>query len=801
MEAVAQDWAARYRTDQAAALLEAVNLVVAASGCQRQLTAEQIVEEDDDRVNETLDQLCAGFEDAPVAWRRDFAAMQAQYAEFWGRAVQAQLSGASLYDGVFLETLQVWITMLSSSKVRPFRVAATVAGLSLVEALITVATECSASLEAAEGSVASARRRSAAVPAHLERTIRSLTANVAVLEEHMTSLFQGVFQHRYRDQAPEIRSLCAAALGRWMTDHPSMFLEDQYLKYIGWLLSDKDGDVRAQCARVLTALYSDDSLAPKLRTFTERFSPRMLEGINDVKPHAAAAFVELCGALVQRGLLSDAQADLVGLRVCDAAPEVAAAAAAVVAARCAAEAPQARAQLASLAQAVIRMQALRPGEVDNAAACVAELCAPELPVLGDLAGMVAALETQELDRDEAAAVTGFLLEGYSALSARAGQLRAAKDKERLRAATDALVGALPALLRAYATEPRTVAALADLAGLLDPKVFAASRAGAALSDLASALVEAFLRTSDREHMDSIAATLGELAFGPAEHAGQRDMQRACDQLVHDIVAGLSDAATSADVDEDQAANVLVYAGRLDAVAGVMGPSVARAKAEETPLAVLSNQADLDADDRDAELCAVLCSAVLKVDFALMAELNPAQPAPAALKRIRALLDPLLRFARGLSQHRVTLDLAVLHSRNMAHTKLNNVALVEDDIDWDALLEEVAAAKDPELDRALASAVVHGAAPRRLAVETILLAGPAFAKDWAKVRAQQQATAHTLEIRALQLAKPKAAKDIVKNFILPYYEGGKNNAGRRAILAQLDNDKNLKEALQPLREIN
>lgn len=49
------------------------------------------------------------------------------------------------------------------------------------------------------------------------------------------------------------------------------FLADTYLKYIGWMLFDKVGEVRVACLNVLEPLYSDPDTAPHLELFTEKF--------------------------------------------------------------------------------------------------------------------------------------------------------------------------------------------------------------------------------------------------------------------------------------------------------------------------------------------------------------------------------------------------------------------------------------------------------------------------------------------------------------------------------------------------
>lgn len=38
---------------------------------------------------------------------------------------------------------------------------------------------------------------------------------------------------------PEIRSITMSEIGSWMEKFPAHFLDDLYLKYIGWTLHDK----------------------------------------------------------------------------------------------------------------------------------------------------------------------------------------------------------------------------------------------------------------------------------------------------------------------------------------------------------------------------------------------------------------------------------------------------------------------------------------------------------------------------------------------------------------------------------
>ena len=81
-------------------------------------------------------------------------------------------------------------------------------------------------------------KKSAARTEELNRDRERYHDHIITLQEWFKELFQGVFLPRFRDAVPVIRQECIKSLGGWMARLP-YFLEDQYLKYIGWLFNDK----------------------------------------------------------------------------------------------------------------------------------------------------------------------------------------------------------------------------------------------------------------------------------------------------------------------------------------------------------------------------------------------------------------------------------------------------------------------------------------------------------------------------------------------------------------------------------
>jgi hypothetical protein len=74
--------------------------------------------------------------------------------------------------------------------------------------------------------------------AAFQRTLNLCHRQVQELKSVVTSLFQAVSAHRFRDVAPDIRAIVIRGIGDWIALHPTDFLQDTYLKYVAWALSD-----------------------------------------------------------------------------------------------------------------------------------------------------------------------------------------------------------------------------------------------------------------------------------------------------------------------------------------------------------------------------------------------------------------------------------------------------------------------------------------------------------------------------------------------------------------------------------
>jgi cohesin complex subunit SA-1/2 len=132
----------------------------------------------------------------------------------------------------------------------------------------------------------------------------------------LTASHSSVFVHRYRDSDPVIRADCVASLGTWSIRYSAHFLEGSNLRYLGWVLSDKATVVRHEAVKSIHGLYSKKDYIVSLRSFTERFKPRLIEiATRDIDLPTRVAVIQLLRTIDDQGLLEEEQREQLCLLV------------------------------------------------------------------------------------------------------------------------------------------------------------------------------------------------------------------------------------------------------------------------------------------------------------------------------------------------------------------------------------------------------------------------------------------------------------------------------------------------------
>ena len=205
-------------------------------------------------------------------------------------------TSTSRFDAEVVRELISRVTELVTVGQPDVRAAATIAALQLGHAVLNRTVELRGKLDVATRQFDAASGGKKGELSRKAESFRnqmdSLKRTIADLEEVvLSSIVQGVFMHRYRDSNMFIRAACLKSLSRMTLQRPDMFLMDKYLKYFGWMASDK-----AACVRIasLAGLYapfeanragSKSRKAPidlqKMENVLNKFLPRIADCVVD----------------------------------------------------------------------------------------------------------------------------------------------------------------------------------------------------------------------------------------------------------------------------------------------------------------------------------------------------------------------------------------------------------------------------------------------------------------------------------------------------------------------------------------
>lgn len=225
-----------------------------------------------------------------------------------------------------MENIARWVYTMSSSTLRPFRHTATTIALALELALASVAgklderiTKTQQQLETEK--VRKGKARNKDMIANLQRSLKEAKEYRDMCGRYILDCFEVVFVHRYRDIDARIRTECVEALGSWIWVLPTVFMEPEYLRYLGWLLSDVVASTRQEVLKQLSRVFRRD--AAKLGHFIDRFRPRLMEmATQDLDVSVRVAAIGVIETLGESGMLDPDEIDATGKLIFDSEPRI-----------------------------------------------------------------------------------------------------------------------------------------------------------------------------------------------------------------------------------------------------------------------------------------------------------------------------------------------------------------------------------------------------------------------------------------------------------------------------------------------
>ncbi|KAL8735923.1 MAG: hypothetical protein Q9166_000485 [cf. Caloplaca sp. 2 TL-2023] len=331
VDAVAAEWITRYDEHNSNAMCELVNFVLKCTGCGLQVDVHDI--EDPDNAPSKLEDLQEEYQaqeitDYPlISKSKAYTSFHATVTAFFSSLITTAHAAGVLYsDLALIENIEVWVMTMSSSPIRPFRHTATVISLAIESAL------CSVYSTLAENTAKTVRQKDGEQKkktvnkervASLQKKAAEEERKSGLVDKMMETMFSAVYVHRYRDVDPKIRVDCVTALGGWITAAPEKFFTSAYLRYLGWVLSDTSAPTRMEVVKQLSRLYKRKEDVGRLRAFTEKFSPRLVEmSMRDAEPNIRAAVIAMLDLVRDTGLLEPDNIDSIGRLIFDSEPRV-----------------------------------------------------------------------------------------------------------------------------------------------------------------------------------------------------------------------------------------------------------------------------------------------------------------------------------------------------------------------------------------------------------------------------------------------------------------------------------------------
>uniref|UniRef100_A0A8C1BGW0 Cohesin subunit SA n=1 Tax=Cyprinus carpio carpio TaxID=630221 RepID=A0A8C1BGW0_CYPCA len=305
MQSVVDDWIESYRQDRDLALLDLINFFIQCSGCKGTVRIEMFRNmQNAEIIRKMTEEFDEDSGDYPLTisgplWKK----FRYNFCEFICVLIR-QCQYSIIYDEYMMDTVISLLTGLSDSQVRAFRHTSTLAAMKLMTALVNVALNLSINQDNTQRQYEAERNKMAGKRANeklelLLQRRKELQENQDEIENMMNSIFKGIFVHRYRDAIAEIRAICIEEIGVWMKMYSDAFLNDSYLKYVGWTLHDRVREVRLKCLKALQNLYTNRELFPKLELFTNRFKDRIVSMTLDKEYDVAVEAIRLVTLILQ----------------------------------------------------------------------------------------------------------------------------------------------------------------------------------------------------------------------------------------------------------------------------------------------------------------------------------------------------------------------------------------------------------------------------------------------------------------------------------------------------------------------
>ncbi len=313
MQTIVDNWIETYKANKENALVNLINFIVRATGCKGGKINKNLfkTKECQSLINDLIDFMEDG--EYPLQQQNQ---QQKKFKQNFIDFIQSLIQTCQysiIYDQHLCVNLITFLISMSDSQVRAFRHTATLVLMKLMTSFLDVQISLQQNLVALKKQFDNEKQKSQQKRAAdrldiLQNKCKEYEENNDELQNFLAFIFKACFVHRYRDICADIRSICIQELGEWMRKCPNKYLDDTYLKYIGWTLNDRSAECRLKCIQALHPLYGQDHVE-RMELFTSRFKIRLLEMSLDKDVEVACHTIRLLTEIIKSSMESVDDAD------------------------------------------------------------------------------------------------------------------------------------------------------------------------------------------------------------------------------------------------------------------------------------------------------------------------------------------------------------------------------------------------------------------------------------------------------------------------------------------------------------
>ncbi|XP_042782575.1 cohesin subunit SA-2-like [Panthera leo] len=305
VQTAVEEWVQSYKEDRELALLDLISFFVQCCGCEGMVTAELY---QTNQGNSVVHKMTEKFDQETGLYYKKFLAypwiltimwpekLQNDFYPIVGPGPSGKGSGSTSASSRSCWCNRHTLRGLTNSAVHSLRHTSSLAAMKLLTALASVNQGTCTNRRRSQRlcqveNIAKLKGKHKHCMEVLDQ--RRQQSKPVAIDNIICALFKRTFVPRYRDISSDIRVICVAELGCWIKLYPDLFLDNNYLKYIGWMLYDKDASVRMKCILALKALYEKRESAMKLGLFFHKFKKRILSMTQDRQPEITSECMQL----------------------------------------------------------------------------------------------------------------------------------------------------------------------------------------------------------------------------------------------------------------------------------------------------------------------------------------------------------------------------------------------------------------------------------------------------------------------------------------------------------------------------